>query len=166
MLPETGMKTSLTLPYKVLTIATVILTLGGCDGGNETKTPTYSSLWNSTFSSCGVNCHSPTAADGTENGPDLSSKASFYANLVGKNVDNDYPAWATVKAGNCNSINFITPGNASQSTVVTSLIESYAINQTSCTSSFNLHAVNNTTISDKATQDALIAWINDGAKNN
>ncbi len=160
------MKTTLARSCPRLFMFIMVLTLLGCESGDEEKTPTYTSLWNSTFSSCGVNCHSPTAADGTDNGPDLSSKSSFYSNLVGKNVDSDYPSWASYKTGNCNNINFITPGDAAQSTVVTSLIESYSINQTSCVSSFNLHAVNNTTITDKATQDALVAWINDGAKNN
>jgi hypothetical protein len=167
-------------PFSALFRLTTLLTLGfalhGCsdDGGSDNggSTPpsggvqaTYSSLWNSTFSSCGVNCHSPSAADGTENGPDLSSKASFYDNLVNKNVDNDYPAWAGVKSGDCNSINFITPGNAAESTVVTSLIESYSINQTSCTSSYNLHVVDRTTITDPAVQNALVTWVNNGAKN-
>ncbi|HFD86354.1 MAG TPA: hypothetical protein ENJ35_01610 [Gammaproteobacteria bacterium] len=145
----------------------LVLGLAGCaDDTSGTSEPTYTSLWNSTFSSCGVNCHAPGVSDGTENGPDLRTKAGFYANLVGKNVNNDYPAWASFKSGNCNNIDFITPGDAARSTVVTSLVESFSINQTSCTSSFNLHAVNKITISDKQTIDALVSWVNAGAPNN
>ena len=136
---------------------------GGNSGGVQA---TYSSLWDSTFNSCGVNCHSPAAADGTENGPDLSSKGGFYTNLVGKTVNKDYPNWANFKNSNCNDIPFIKPGDAAGSTVVTSLIESYSINQTSCVSSYNLHVVNNVEITDSQIQNALVQWINDGAANN
>ena len=139
---------------------------GGNGGGGGGVQATYSSLWDSTFNSCGVNRHSPAAADGTENGPDLSSKGSFYANLVGKTVNQDYPNWANFKNGNCNDIPFIKPGDAAGSTVVTSLIESYSINQTSCVSSYNLHVVNNVEITDSQIQNALVQWINDGAANN
>ncbi len=152
--------------YRIVPILALCLALFGCEATDDEVKPTYSSLWDNTFSSCGVNCHSPTSSDGTENGPDLSSKSSFYANLVGKSVNDDFPAWAGVKSGDCNNIDFIAPGNASGSTVVTSLIESFSINQTSCTSSFNLHVVNRATITDSKTQDAVVNWINGGAANN
>ena len=141
---------------------------GGAGGGGNGSgvQATYSNLWNSTFSSCGVNCHSPSAADGTENGPDLSSKGGFYANLVGKTVNKDYPDWANFKNGNCNDIPFIQPGDAAGSTVVTSLIESYSVNQTSCTSSYNLHVVEHVEITDSEIQNALVDWITEGAANN
>ena len=144
------------------------LALAGCSDSSDDSniTPTYSSLWDSTFSSCGVNCHSPSAADGTENGPDLSSKGSFYANLIGKTVNKDYPDWAAVKNGDCNDIPFIQPGDAAGSTVVTSLIESYSVNQTSCTSSYNLHVVEHVEITDSEIQNALVDWITEGAANN
>ncbi len=155
-----------TLAIRSVAALAVGLVLAGCtdssdDGGVKA---TYSSLWDSTFNSCGVICHSPAAANGTQNGPDLSSKSSFYANLVGKTVNNDYPNW--VKSGNCNDIPFIKPGDAAGSTVVASLIESYSINQTSCVSSYNLHVVENVEITDSQIQNALVQWINDGAANN
>ncbi len=151
----------------VLGLASVVLV--GCSGGDSTTSkpePTLSSLWNAKFSSCGLNCHSPDASDGTENGPDLRSKDSFYTQLVGKNVNRDFPLWATVKSGNCNDIDFIAPGNPRGSTLVTSLVQSYSINQTTCTSSYNLHEVNRVTISNQDLIDALVTWINAGAPDN
>ena len=138
----------------------------GCGDSNKVE-PTLTSLWDNELKDCGLNCHSPDASDGTENGPDLTTKDNFYNNLVGKNVINDYPSW--VRGGNCDSVNFITAGNANQSTVTASLIQSYSDNlgaAENCVTSFNEHVDKNVSITDQATQDALVEWINNGAQNN
>lgn len=128
--------------------------------------PTLTSLWDSLFTGCGVNCHSANAADGTQNGPDLSTKANFYANLVSKSAS-DYQAW--LKASNCNSVDFITPGNANESSMAAALILSVSDTLAAaqnCVTAYNEHEVNNQTISDSALKNAVITWINDGAQNN
>jgi hypothetical protein len=140
----------------------------GCSDNNKVE-PTLTSLWDNEFNGCGVICHSPNASDGTELGPDLTTKDNFYNNLVGKNVFNDYPNWASRRVGNCDNVNFITPGNADQSTLTSTLIESYSVSLADsqmCDTTFSVHADIGNDISDKATQDALVEWINNGAQNN
>ena len=125
---------------------------------------TLDSLWDNKFSSCGQTCHSANAADGTENGPDLSSKATFVANLNNKTVNADYPNW--IKTGDCNDTKMINAGNANSSTLVASLIRSVADvleANANCATSYNLHDVNKVTISDAELRDALISWVNAGA---
>lgn len=139
------------------------------DGGSPSVEPTLTSLWDNLLTGCGVNCHSPNAADGSELGPDMSTKANFYANVVGKSVTNDYPNWAALKTGDCNNVNFIMPGNANESTLAAALIlsisDSLAAAQ-SCTTAYNYHDVNSQAISDDELKNALINWINNGAQNN
>ena len=136
----------------------------GCGSNNKVE-PTLTSLWDNEFNTCGVNCHSPAASDGTENGPDLTTQANFYNNLVGKGAGN-YPNW--LKTSDCN-VDFITPGNADESSMVASLIQSYSDSLAAnhnCVTAYNLHLVNHITISDLDLQNALVIWINNGAQNN
>ncbi len=142
-----------------------VLVLSGCATEEDTDTSlrtTFSSLWESSFSGCGINCHSSDAADGTENGPDMSNKDKFYSNLVNKSAVN-FPVW--LKNGNCDGVNFITPGNAAGSSLPASLIESSSdalAASENCTTSLNIHVVNQATINN---EDGLIEWINAGAAN-
>ena len=128
---------------------------------------TYSSLWDNAFSDCSVACHSPSATNGTEDGPDLSSKTLFYANTIGKTIAVDYLAW--IRTGNCDTVSLISTGDANQSLVLGSLVQSVSDSISAtfmCTSAFNLHEVEKVTLSDQATIDALTQWINDGALDN
>lgn len=136
------------------------------DNDDEPEPNTYSSLWNNSFQYCGIGCHNQTtASDGTENGPDLSSKSNFYNNLVNKSAS-DYPTWQ--KGSNC-TVDFITPGNANRSSMAAALILSVSDTLTGdlgCVTSYNQHEVLGQTISDNALKNELITWINDGAQNN
>jgi hypothetical protein len=141
------------------------------DGGDDPPSvqPTFSSLWVNIFFGCGVNCHRPSAADFTELGPDLSSKANFYVNVVGKSVNNDYLDWAVPKGGDCNDVNFITPNNANESTLAAALILSISDSLAgvhNCTTTYSYHDGINQEITNNALKNALITWINNGAKNN
>lgn len=143
----------------------IVLLFVGCAKEDKVE-PTYSSLWDNVFSGCGVSCHSVNSTDGTQSGPILDSKQNFYQNLVGKNTAADYPNW--IKTGDCDSINYITPGNANQSTLAGALILSVSDalkSSSSCDSAYNIHSVTNDVISDEDTANALIQWINDGAAN-
>ncbi|MBU0675614.1 MAG: hypothetical protein KJ950_13310 [Proteobacteria bacterium] len=136
----------------------------GCGGGESTDGQ-YTDLWNKKFNTCGVNCHSSGAADGTENGPDLSTKDSFYNDLVGKSAAN-YPNW--LRLGDCNTDTFIHGGDAAHSTMMASLVRSYSdhMSQTQgCTTALSLHDVNHVAITDQALIDEMVAWINNGALN-
>jgi len=127
---------------------------------------TYSSLWDNLFTGCGVNCHTSTAVDGTELGPDMSTKANFYAQVVGKSMTN-YSSWT--KTSNCNMVSFITPGNANESSLAAALILSVSDTLAaahSCVTAYSSHDVISQTISDNQLKDALITWINNGAQNN
>ncbi len=138
----------------------IILVLTGC--ATEEEINTFSSLWENSFSGCGINCHSPDAADGTQNGPNMSSKETFHTDLVSKSAT-DFPGW--LKSSNCDDVSFITPGNAAGSSLPASLIESASDTLAAsgnCTTSYNLHVVYRVTINNA---DDLIEWINAGAAN-
>lgn len=155
----------------------VSFTLFACSDSSNTPPPntvqpTLTSLWDNLFTGCGINCHTSTAADGTENGPDLSTKANFFTNLINKSVDNDYIAWTTElppKGGTCNDVNFVTPGNANESTLAAALIlnvsDTLAANH-NCITAYSVHEVIKQTVSDNELKNALITWINNGAQNN
>ena len=161
-----------TFRYKRLIPAFVIAVLyaglHGCsssDNGGSVQ-PTLTSLWDNYFDGCALNCHSPTGALDLQKGPDLSTKNSFYLGLVNKNID-DYPEWN--KASNCDSVSFITPNNANQSSMAASLILSVSDTlegNVNCTSSYGLHAFEQIAFPNQEIADALIAWINNGAQNN
>jgi hypothetical protein len=147
------------------------------DGGDSpppppSVQPTLTSLWDNLFTGCGVNCHTSTASDGTELGPDLSTKAKFYTNLVDKSVDVDYSAWglSPTKISDCNSMKLISPGDANGSTMAAALILSISdiliAPPFNCVTAYSFHDVNNQAISDNVLKNALITWINNGAKDN
>lgn len=149
-----------------LFIATPILAislLSGCGGGGSgSDEVTYNQLWNDEFQSCGTNCHNPSAPDGTENGPDLSTIDGFYANLLNKTVNTDYPLWN--KGSDCDDTPFINPNNAAKSLIVTGLIQSDADNIVASgdctTSSYNEHVAKNVSYNNPT---AVVEWINSGA---
>ncbi len=135
-------------------------------GGAKPVKPTFPSLWEHYFYSCGVNCHSPVAADFTEFGPDLSTRASFYSGLVGRRIGPDYPQWADFRTGDCNQIPLIDPGSPERSLVAASLIEALATQleqQVGCTTAYTTHEVNRITITDPELAKALRTWIRQGA---
>lgn len=145
------------------------------DGGDSPPPgvqPTLTSLWDNLFTGCGVICHSANAADGTELGPDLSTKANFYTNLVDKSVDVDYADWGLSpnKISNCNSMKLINPGDANGSTMAAALILSISdilsAPPYNCVTAYSFHDVNNQAISDNTLKNAVITWINNGAQNN
>jgi len=153
-------------PFVLCITALLVLLLVGCAKEEEKVEPTFTSLWDNVFSGCGVSCHSVNATDGTENGPILDTKANFYARLVNKTVSNDYPLWAN-KAGDCDNINFITPNDATQSTLAAALILSISDSLgTTCITTYGYHDTNNSIVGDTDTAAALIKWIDDGAENN
>lgn len=156
--------------YILLLLASLpLLFLISCSTQEDEVEPTFSSLWEHRFSSCGTSCHSSNASDGTELGPDLTTKSGFYTNLVNKTVNADYPAWVAVKTSDCNDSKFINPGDSDSSSLAASLIQSKSVTLAaaeSCNTAFNLHAVTNDTISDLDVAKALVDWIDAGAANN
>ncbi|MDH5545220.1 MAG: hypothetical protein OEZ43_06485 [Gammaproteobacteria bacterium] len=126
--------------------------------------PTYTSLWESYFSGCGPNCHEPSNAD-LGDGPDMSSKAAFYAGLYQKTAS-DY-SWNI--NSECRDYAYIDPANADGSLLLASLIESSSSSFSTtyeCTTSFNVHVLNKTHVESENLKTQLIAWINNGADNN
>lgn len=157
----------LQLIFVALILTSLMLSgCGGSDDDDSTVEPdSFSGLWQNEFSGCGTNCHNPSAADGTEDGPDMSTQALFYANLVNKNVTDDYPNW--IRGSDCDNTPFINPNNPAKSTLLSGLVQSYAddiVASGDCsTSSFNIHEVNQVSLSNSAN---LVDWINQGAPNN
>jgi len=143
----------------------LILLFTGCAKDEEKVEPTFSSLWDNVFFGCG-SCHSGSDTEGLQNGPDLSSKAGFYTNLLGKNATDDYPFW--VLASGCYSFPLIEAGNPNNSIVAAALIKSVSlnlINTGGCDTAYSVHETNGSAITNSDTAAALIKWIEDGAKN-
>jgi len=141
-----------------------VMLLWGCSETDD-KT-TYTEMWDSLFNTCSTGCHSPAATNGTEDGPDFSTKDAFYANTINKTVDTDYQNW--VRTGDCNDVSLIKPNSANESLIVGSLALSVADSISAafnCTNAYNVH-IQEQVSADQATIDALIEWINDGAQNN
>lgn len=163
------------IPYRFKQLAetSVIILLSaimfGCAEKVEDKVEaTFSSLWDYVFDGCGIVCHSIIASDFTDLGPILTEKTGFYNNLVNKK-GMDHTDWSARKTGNCNHVNFITPGDIYQSTMAASLIETISTKLAtaeSCLTSYGLHSTLNATITDPEIETALIDWINNGAQDN
>jgi len=148
------------------TFVSIFLLIGCAKEEDEVKVePTLTSLWDNVFSGCGVSCHSVNATFGEENGPIFDSKENFYNSLVNKTASTDYPLW--VKTGDCDNINFISPNDATQSTLAAALVSSISESLgLTCETTYGFHDRNNSVISDSDTAAALIKWIDDGAANN
>ncbi len=144
-----------------------ILATTSCTEVTTEVEPTLTSLWENGLNSCYLNCHSPTGDGHLELGPDLSTKQKFYTNLVNKTAAVDYPVWTTWRTGSCNDVRFISPGSAANSTLVGSLNQQYADNiaASGCVMTYSIHSNLKVAVSQEVF-DALVTWINDGAKNN
>jgi len=139
-----------------------VLILNGC-----AKTTQYDDVWESSLKGCSLNCHSPDGVGkGLDKGPDMSTQDKFYSNVVGKTVGTDYPDWPAVRVGTCDSVQLIKPGDANNSLVVASLVQSVSDSlaaANSCQTAYNIHVTpENVTDNSQAWTD-LVKWINDGA---
>lgn len=119
---------------------------------------TYESLWSNLFSGRCNTCHAPGKNLETANGPDMSTKDSFYAALVNKK-GSDYPQWETFSNNreSCASFNFIKPNDAAGSMVVGVL----DIDNAPCTVLDHQETGKVSTTSEIVT--LLKDWINKGA---
>jgi len=121
---------------------------------------TYASLWTNVFSGrCGT-CHG-VGATGTAGGPDMRTKEAFYANLVGKTV-NDYADWdqAQITLGSCLTTPLINSGKSSESLVV-AVLDAAAVS-VGCTVKPHKEPPQNVCISNGSLAN-LKKWIDNGA---
>jgi len=135
------------------------LFLNGCS-----KTQ-YEEVWDNRLSGCGL-CHSSDGVGfGLDIGPDMSTSDKFYDNVVGKTVAGNYAAWATARTGDCDNVQLIKKGDAANSLVVASLVQSTSDTLAAaegCNTSFNIHVTNKVTSASETWTD-LVEWIDDGA---
>ena len=143
------------------------LIIAGCgDTTSEDKEVTFSDIWPRLKAEGCDLCHSPGGSE--SNGPDLSTKAQFVDNLVGKGAA-DYPDWAVT--GTCSSkLSYITAGDSGKSTMLAALVKEDSdamMAQYHCDSSYNIHNINQVEIKKgSALYNELVSWIDAGAKNN
>lgn len=151
-----------------VTILAVFL-LASCAEEDKVE-PTYSSLWDNVFSSCGVSCHNGSASvtDGTNLGPDFSTRTSFYDGVYDITTSS-YGNWVNSADYNlgCEAYKIVHVGNANLSTLAAALVQSVSegLADNTCDTGYAFHAANNSVITDSDTAAALTKWINDGAKN-
>jgi|GEM_PF-2523872 hypothetical protein len=145
----------------------LLLTACGDDKKDEPKivtaSPNFDSLWTTVFENRCSTCHSPAAGnEQTRGGPDLSTKETFYAALVGK-VGRDYPDWTTFtkNRGTCASVSFIKAGDAANSMVVAILDSSVA--PCRVYDHVDTGQVPKETVATPGNIAALKQWINTGA---
>ena len=95
----------------------------------------------------------------------MSTQDKFYDNVVSKTVADDYDTWAVQRTGDCDNVQLIKKGDAANSLVVASLVQStseaLALAE-NCNTTFNLHVTNNVTTATETWTD-LVKWIDDGA---
>lgn len=121
--------------------------------------------WETGMNTCGTGCHNTAATDGTENGPDLSTKDKFYTNLVNRSVAVNYSSWISARSGNCNSIKFIVPGSPDEGTLLQSFnaySADYLLASKGCYSSYTAHGAKDINPSPES-YNSLYFWIKNGA---
>ena len=124
----------------------------------------FSSLWTNVFSGrCGT-CHGVTTNTGTLGGPDMRTKAAFYAQLVGKTI-NDYKDWDQAQSARvgCLDTPMIKGTDAANSLVVAVLDPSVTID--GCTIKPHKEPPQSICISNGSLEN-LKKWINSGAADN
>jgi hypothetical protein len=124
----------------------------------------FSSLWTNVFSGRCGSCHGVTSNTGTLGGPDMRTKEAFYAQVVGKTI-NDYKAWdqaQNIRAG-CLDTPLVKDSDAANSLVVAVLDPSVTI--AGCTIKSHKEAPQSICISNGSLVN-LKKWINNGAANN
>ena len=129
--------------------------------------PTFSSLWDKTFSNC-QECHNSFTRDKTlEGGPSMNSKEQFYQQMVSQKAE-EFKNWAVISP-DCYSVDFIHKGEPEKSLMLASLseqINSKFLNDFSpCYSSYRIHNLNQVKLSSSE-ESAIIEWIRLGAENN
>jgi len=122
------------------------------------ETPQFDDVWENDLKGCAFQCHSP---DGTaSDGPDMSTQDKFYVNVIEKTVANNYSNW--LKTSDCDTLQLVKPGDAANSSVVASLVQSVSDAQT-CDTAFSFHVGQNVTNTANNWTN-LVKWIDDGAK--
>lgn len=153
-------KTTLFLNMRILLVLLILAFFAGCsddddDKGSTAQPGSLEKLWsNPVIQGCGT-CHGP---NDQKDGPDLTTKANFYANLVGKSRDN-YPNWFTT-ATPCTGT-YVVPFSVKDSSVL-SVISTQ--NGTTC-SAYNYHTTQGGVITGAVLND-FILWIESGAPAN
>jgi len=150
--------------------ALAALVMAGCGQESEdsdSMPPPPDNLWENSLNGCSE-CH----AEGRdqEEGPDMSSPTAFLDGMKNKTANEDYPLWAATKAGDCNDVKLIDPGNADNSLLVASLVQSYSEELSiakDCVTGYNSHAsilgiVLDENDETKPLINELTTWINQG----
>lgn len=138
----------------------LVLNSCGSDNSGSGGSGGFSQVWSSAFSGkCGT-CHNGSS----DSGPNLSTEAAFYSATVGKSIGTYYPDYVDEIGSGCEDFKLVATGNAGASLLAATVIESVADSfNSSCTPSYSQHKASNVTITDQATIDLVINWINDGA---
>lgn len=152
-------KTTLFLNMRILLVLLILAFFAGCsdddDKGSTAQPGSLEKLWsNPTIQGCGT-CHGP--AD-QKDGPNLTTKASFHASLVGKSRGN-YTGWLTT--GSACAGTYVTPYSVKDSSVLSAISTQ---NGTTC-SAYNYHTTQGGVITG-AVLNEFILWIESGAPAN
>ena len=141
---------------RILTVLLLLTLFAGCsdddDKGSTAQPGSLEKLWsNPTIQGCGT-CHGP--AD-QKDGPNLTTKASFHASLVGKSRSN-YAGWFTTGVA-CTGT-YVTPSSVKDSSVLSAISTQ---NGATC-DAYNYHTTQGSVISGAVLND-FILWIESGA---
>ncbi len=147
---------------RLLLVLLLLALFAGCsDSDEEALGSTASSgsleklFSHSVIQGCG-SCHGPQGLESA--GPNLTTKASFHASLVGNSRGN-YTGWLTT--GSACAGTYVTPYSVKDSSVLSAISMQ---NGTTC-SAYNYHTTQNSEISGKALTD-FVLWIENGAPAN
>lgn len=107
-------------------------------------------------------CHGP--GGDAEDGPDMSTAASFRSSMVNRSYD-DYDDWFPITRQCSNAgLPYISPGSPDNSAVLAALVWSYADGNEECEGTYGYHDLQKATIDDNHDlMDDLVLWIENGA---
>lgn len=144
---------------RLLLVLLLLALFAGCsDSDEEALGSTASSgsleklFSHSVIKGCG-SCHGPQGLESA--GPNLTTKASFHASLVGKNRT-DYPNWF-ITSETCPG-SYVVPSSPKDSSILSIITNQ---NGSTC-GAYNIHTVEGSEISGKALSDFML-WIENGA---
>ena len=143
---------------RILTVLLLLTLFAGCsdDEGSTGEPGTLDRLFSyPVIQGCGT-CHGPQGLESA--GPNLTTKASFHASLVGKSRG-DYTGWLTT--GSACAGTYVTPSSVKNSSVLSAI----SMQNGAICDAYNYHTDHGGVSSGAALND-FILWIENGAPAN
>lgn len=144
-----------------MTVAMTVLALAGCQKETINSSSTFTTVYQTLSTAC-IECHKPgtAATDSNQVQLNFTTQALAYSTLMAGNVN------GILTRGSCPSVKLVSVGVPGSSYLVGTINQSYASSSFGGVSGCTPYNVHYSTLNLSTTQqNAIIAWIADGAKN-